>query len=626
MLNPKKKTDHLLFSDFLAPPEQYPILECTIATTYSLDISALISCMIPLAFGDDVDSKLFKNKISILSSLESLSKKMVVFCDPGQIKTSRSKNKEFALLLESIVTPVKLPKLNETYPSFHPKMWLLRFSNKKKESHYRLIVLSRNISYDKTYDISLVLESSESDESKNGDFEKTKPVLDYLKYLKTISSMSREKISLIDSLLKRMEKEKVCFTVDDPIFDGRNYDIIPMYHKKGGAETFLERVFHKKIRYNKILIVSPFLKPNFLSFLRKKLIKENKKNIKVITRNSSLEGFNENYFDDFEFFTLNPGVIESTQASFDDSINIDEEEKIEDDLYDIHAKLFLLESSNKKELIIGSANATNAAFSINHELVVRLTSVEKNLCVNNFFNELNTEKKNFFIPVDLAPSSKESSSLQKDVENVIRRMSHITIRGMVSKVNEKYKVVLHFDEIPILKGVNVRIRMLSLNGKDVSLTNMPEDIVFSDVNARDISEFFYIYAEKKDGSDVVKMERIIKIPLEGNPYCERKQLLINEIINDKDSLSEYILLMLSSDPILSQIKKGKGGESNPRSRIPYNQTPLYETLLRACISNPQAVLDLEDEFKLITNKDVVPDDLRYLYSQFKCALANKGPC
>ena len=95
MLNPQK--DRFVFRDVLTSPYEWE-LEKAVATTYSLDITALISCMIPLAFSDDVSSHIFKNKIATFTALRNLSKKLVVFSDCSQIKTMNFQ-KEFALLL-----------------------------------------------------------------------------------------------------------------------------------------------------------------------------------------------------------------------------------------------------------------------------------------------------------------------------------------------------------------------------------------------------------------------------------------------------------------------------------------------------------------------------------------------
>ena len=111
-------------------------------------------------------------------------------------------------------------------------MWLLQFTNEKKERSYRLIVLSRNISYDRCYDISLVLESFTERRGKGAterSFKKTRAILDYLLYLKTVSEISQEQLKIIDELIKDMENEQVGFSIDNPIFDEDDWDIYPFY-------------------------------------------------------------------------------------------------------------------------------------------------------------------------------------------------------------------------------------------------------------------------------------------------------------------------------------------------------------------------------------------------------------
>ena len=177
MLNPQK--DRFVFRDILSVPYECEI-EKVVATTYSLDITALISCMIPLAFSDDVSSHIFKNKIATFTALRVLSKKLAVFCDLSQIK-QMNVQKEFAVLLENLIVPVNLPQNeNGDFPSFHPKMWLMQFRKKDGSHFYRLSVLSRNISYDKCYDTCFVLESSDSHLKTR----RTRPIIEFLQYLR----------------------------------------------------------------------------------------------------------------------------------------------------------------------------------------------------------------------------------------------------------------------------------------------------------------------------------------------------------------------------------------------------------------------------------------------------------
>lgn len=73
MIDPKK--DRLIYSDILKTPYGYH-LKKAVTTTYSLDVSALISCMIPLAFSEDTNNHLFKNKVSLFTAFRNLSKNL----------------------------------------------------------------------------------------------------------------------------------------------------------------------------------------------------------------------------------------------------------------------------------------------------------------------------------------------------------------------------------------------------------------------------------------------------------------------------------------------------------------------------------------------------------------------
>ncbi len=291
MLNPKRKSEHLIYGDILTPPAEYPILEKAIATTYSLDISALVSCMIPLAFSDDVNSRLFQNKVSTLTALRNLSEKLIVFCDPGQIKTLKTRNQEFAILLEKMIVPVMLEKVDNVYPAFHPKMWLLQFSNAKKEHSYRLIVLSRNISYDRCYDVSLVLESYNEKRGKGvteRSFKKTKSVLDYINYLQSITEKSDEQSKIIADMLSEMETEQVGFKIDNQLFDGEDWDIYPIYQNtfRKDRKLFEKTILNNKDGYKKVFVMSPFISEDILELIQKSLVQRKTvdKKVKLITR------------------------------------------------------------------------------------------------------------------------------------------------------------------------------------------------------------------------------------------------------------------------------------------------------------------------------------------------------
>lgn len=370
--------------------------------------------------------------------------------------------------------------------------------------------------------------------------------------------------------------------------------------------------------------MSPFVSKDILEKMQNTLIqrKSDDKKIKLITRQDAINGLDVEKFPDFDFYVLNPNVISGEESKLDDNPEEDQEKQIDDEisnaekLHDIHAKIFLTESKDEKEFFIGSANATNSAFNRNNELVVRLKSTSNQMSVDSFFKDVNTDKANMFVPAELSNNATIDQPDEKDVETAIREISHIKSRGNVVKAGDKYKVEIHFDSIPVIQDVTITISPISSKiGK-----KLETQIVFEEIELENISEFYSITAEKQTSAGSIKIERLLKIPTDNIPYEERDSLLVNQVITDKESFTEYVTLLLSSDSISTQLELNELNQSAAKWKITNTQMPLYETLLKASVVNPQAVLNLGKDLELIKNKEIVTDDFKQLYEEFRKAI------
>ena len=149
MLNPNN--DRLYYGKILSPPVNYE-LDFAIGTTYTLDLDALVGASISLGLSDDIDSDLMDNSIFLLEALRSTSDKVALFCQNGQIKLPTNTTPLY-ILIENMVFQVKTSKTfkENRYASFHPKFWLLRYIDKEKNTFFRLVVLSRNLTFDRSW-------------------------------------------------------------------------------------------------------------------------------------------------------------------------------------------------------------------------------------------------------------------------------------------------------------------------------------------------------------------------------------------------------------------------------------------------------------------------------------------
>ena len=177
MLNPNN--DRLDYGQVLAPPANCK-LDFAIGTTYSLDLDALVGACLALGLSAETDSDLMKNPVCLLEALRATGDKVALFCESCQIHLPNNITSLY-ILLEKIVFSVITAKRKgiAKFPSFHPKFWLIRYVDEKEVPIYRIVVLSRNLTFDRSWDITFCMDGKKSIEETD----KNNPISDLLAYL-----------------------------------------------------------------------------------------------------------------------------------------------------------------------------------------------------------------------------------------------------------------------------------------------------------------------------------------------------------------------------------------------------------------------------------------------------------
>lgn len=113
-------------------------------------------------------------------------------------------------LLEDSVFEVVLPN----NCSFHPKMWLIRYQDERKQPFYRLLVLSRNLTFDRSWDLAVCMEGRLDEEAGyEAAAKQNMPLMAFLEYLR-VRVKNRKKRNQISKMLE--ELKKVRFETNDP--------------------------------------------------------------------------------------------------------------------------------------------------------------------------------------------------------------------------------------------------------------------------------------------------------------------------------------------------------------------------------------------------------------------------
>ena len=141
------------YGQILTPPPGYE-LDFAVGTTYSLDLDALVGASLAMGLSEETDSALMNNPVCLLEALRSTGDKVALFCESGQIHMP-SRVTPLYILLEKMVFSVRPAKRRGivAYPSFHPKFWLIRYKDANQHVFYRIVVLSRNLTFDRSWDV-----------------------------------------------------------------------------------------------------------------------------------------------------------------------------------------------------------------------------------------------------------------------------------------------------------------------------------------------------------------------------------------------------------------------------------------------------------------------------------------
>ena len=134
---------------------------------------------------------------------------------------------------------------------------------------------------------------------------------------------------------------------------------------------------------------------------------------------------------------------------------------------------------------------------------------------------------------------------------------------------------------------------------------------FVDLEILQLSEFYEVIA--KSGEDEIR--RIIMIPTTGFPE-ERESAVVNSVVKDRDSFIEYIAFVLGDDYLASMLEEKKIGESGFFKNSHDAMPALYEKMLRTSSEEPERLRDIGYVFRMVTDKEIIPDEFRTLYDTF----------
>lgn len=563
MLRPDERS-HLMH--LLRPPAGYSF-SLAVGTTFSLDL--LSALMLPLSFAffdrEQANGELSANPLALLEALRRYGDRFTIFCQSGQIRLP-SKYPPLVTFLEPCIYDVGA---RDEEGVFHPKVWALRFVREDGDVRYRVLCLSRNLTFDRCWDTAVVLDGELTDRSNAisanhplGDLFESLPSLTTTR---PITGERRQDILRVANELRRVR-------FDWPEgFDGSQCRFW-VGGLNGPSHPFPSR-------RDKSLIVSPFLSTSILSeFI------ESSGETHLISRHDTLINVPSDVLQRCKsVHYLAPELAEES----------DEETTVEsqrDALSGLHAKLFVVDRGWDASIFSGSFNATTNALEHNVEFMVELVGKRSQVGVDQFLRQAANETS--FSDL-LQPF--RTDELITEVDATARQLDHLLLAAKKAIAASRPKLVVTSTDEKDIFDVRLELtRSLALSEGITEVIAWPisqqasralpvsKQVTFSRLSFAGLTPLTAFRVVAQAGGVRAEVTFVMNLKLEGAP-ADREDRVLHSLIESRDKLLRYILfLLLSGNEASSTGEMSKFLDPDADARQRSAPLPsLLEAMLRA---------------------------------------------
>ena len=556
--------DRLSYSELLRPDAGYT-LDFAVGMTYSLDLEALLGVPVSLGLLDEADEGNLRSPLYVLEAIRKSADRIALFCNAGGIKLP-DKIQSVYSLLENSVFQVKLNKSS----NFHPKIWVLKYSQKGNPSYIKLLVMSRNLTFDNSIDITAALKGPIGTEES----EKHRPLSDFLNYISRFADSKKKPqvLALAEDVLK-----VAAFEVGPPFDD---YDFYPIGIPGYSGEKL--PLFGQKYS---LFAVSPFLSDETV----KRLTAFNGRR-SLVTRKSSVTPAVMEAFDH---------VYVTKEILSDNEFNVKQ---------DIHAKIYYTTAKDANYLYLGSANASQNAFYKNVECLLRLRYMLHKIGYLKFSADFIPAENCPYEELTEIPVIEAADNRKKEIDTALREAVYAVKRAVVSPNGDQYSVSV------VSRSMKTKERVLvaPLQRPDLQQP-LAEQNLFEGILLKELSEFYVLSLESQ--------KLIIKVPTRDMPK-DRDQEIYRSIIDSKSKFMSYLSFVLSGDlsesaddaaDLQEALLQANGVRLNGQTK-----TALYEQMLRVFHQYPAKLKGISDMIRRL-DPEVIGEEFLDMYSQFEAA-------
>jgi hypothetical protein len=577
-----------LLMDAFRPPAGYQF-DRGIGTSFTLDLMTLLVAPLSLAL-HDVSSTLeaLSDPVLLMDGIQRYAERLTLFSQVGYISVPKQTNPLYRYLEEMIVA-VKAPNGG----LFHPKVWLLRYVSENAPVVYRFLCLSRNMVFSQSWDVILRLDGELQDRQLG--YGRNRPLAEFVGVLPEFALHPISARIASDIALLVEEVRKVDFTVPRPFFpDGLEF--VPLGHR-------LHRRYRLDKGQSRSMVISPFLSPRTLEEVTTHgdahiLLSEAESMRRIDPR--VLERFSNLYM--MNDAALNPPADGTREEEENDPEGHRAQRA---DPSRLHAKLFILEKGWDAQWLMGSANATTAAFEgKNVEFMVALRGRKAKVGIELFLGDENSELAlramlADYLPDDRRESDPEAQAAERLLESV--RGFLVGIQFGISVLpdgDENYSLILrpgNTSKSPLLDDLSIRMWPVTLAEDQAQSLSFPlrdSEIAIRGLSMLALTSFIAFEVKASFCSKTRSIRFVLNLPVTGMPET-RDNVILTAILNDSSQFLRYLRYLLAEElgwlPALDQRENKEKFGGWEGGGIDDLDIPLLEDLARAFSRSPEKI-------------------------------------
>ena len=526
-----------LFLDALRPPEGYSF-DFAVGTTYTLDLMALLS--VPLAFtfrdAQDGEGQLAADPLALLESARRHAGRIVLFCHGGQTSVPRSSQPALAFLEQSVVTALP-PRVDETQGVFHPKVWALRYVAPEQPARYRLVCQSRNLTFDTSWDTSLVLDGQLMEHRVRGVLQ-NRPLADFFRSLPALAC--RPVSQMQEEIVERCadELQRVRFQPPDGL-EIERYLAFGFGRSNPGFPDLQRRP---------ILVISPFLDGEFL----RSLTARRSRSVLISRRDALLKAPRDALSSFAELYSFRSGLeLESEDGDVDLA-----------PLAGLHAKMFVIDDGWNARLVVGSGNSTSAALGgspRNVEFMVELSGRKSRFGIDALLKPGEGGNTGTFSSLierfdksELGTVSEDADAMNLEflLEAAAAKLARADVKGHVEVSGDRHVMRLELGEPVDLPPPVGSVTCWPVSLPDTHAQPFSDGAEFTGMSITELSCFLAVEARASIAGRTSRKRFVRPIEVDGLPE-DRLPRLLASMLSNRARLMQLLWLLLSPDDDLS---------------------------------------------------------------------------